>query len=74
MIVPRRYLATVILPDKTNLSAEASCDRYLAGRLILVQSILSAMPLHYMSSMIVPRRVLSAIGRRRRAFLWTEGG
>jgi len=59
----------------------SSCDRYLAGwkasllnragRLVLATSVLSSLPLHYMSALLVPRTVIKAIDKRRRAFFWT---
>ena len=58
-----------------------SCDKYLsgwrasllnrAGRLTLSTSVLSSIPLHYISAINVPKTVIKAIDRRRRAFFWT---
>lgn len=41
------------------------------GRLILVNSVLSALPLHFLSFYILPSWVLKRIDRIRRSFLWT---
>ncbi|WVZ88424.1 hypothetical protein U9M48_034947, partial [Paspalum notatum var. saurae] len=55
--------------------------RYLAGwkatllnraaRLVLAASVLSSLPLHYMSALIIPKTVIKAVDRRQRAFFWT---
>ncbi|WVZ83332.1 LOW QUALITY PROTEIN: hypothetical protein U9M48_030493 [Paspalum notatum var. saurae] len=82
---PQRYLGLPLTPHKVAVSdfspLIASCDRYLAGwkatllnrvgRLTLCSSILSALPLHYMSALQIPRSVIKAIDRKRRAFFWT---
>jgi hypothetical protein len=58
----------------------SSCDKYLsgwqasllnrAGKLTLTTSMLSAVPLHYMSAINIPKKVIKAIDQRRRAFFW----
>jgi hypothetical protein len=58
-----------------------SCDKYLAGwrasllnragRLTFSTAVLSAVPLHYLSAINVPKTVIKAIDRRQRAFFWT---
>jgi hypothetical protein len=58
-----------------------SCDKHLAGwrasllnragRLTFSTAVLSAVPLHYLSAINVPKTVIKAIDRRRRAFFWT---
>ncbi|KAK1685871.1 hypothetical protein QYE76_046719 [Lolium multiflorum] len=43
----------------------------IGGRLILVNSVLTAMLAHAMSAGLLPAGVIEAIDKRRRAFLWT---
>lgn len=43
----------------------------IGGRLLLVNSVLTAMLSHAMSSGLLPKGVVEAIDKRRRAFLWT---
>lgn len=40
------------------------------GRLVLVNSVLSAMPIHYMSFYILPKWVIQRADRIRRSFFW----
>lgn len=40
------------------------------GRLILVKSVLSAIPIHYMQAIKIPKWVFNHIDRIRRNFLW----
>jgi hypothetical protein len=82
---PQTYLGLPLSPHKISVSdclpLISSCDKYLsgwratllnrAGRLTLTTSVLSAVPLHYMSALNVPKTVIKAIDRRRRAFFWT---
>ena len=82
---PQTYLGLPLTPHKVSVSdclpLITSCDKYLsgwrasllnrAGRLTLCTSVLSALPLHYMSAISVPKTVLKAIDKRRRAFFWT---
>jgi mannosylglycoprotein endo-beta-mannosidase len=82
---PQTYLGLPLTPHKVTVSdclpLIASCDKYLfgwqasllnsVGRLTLCTSVLSALPLHYMSALDVPKTVIKAIDRRRRAFFWT---
>lgn len=59
----------------------AKCDKYLSGwhgkllstggRLVLTNAVLSSLPVYWMSSLLLPKGVIDAIDRRRRAFLWT---
>lgn len=59
----------------------AKCDKYLAGwkgcllskggHLTLVNAILSCVPVYHMCSLPLPKGVIAAIHRRRRAFLLT---
>lgn len=59
----------------------SSCDKHLsgwrasllnrAGCLVLSTAVLSSVPLHYMSALEVPKTIIKAIDRRRRAFFWT---
>jgi hypothetical protein len=59
----------------------ASYDKYLSswhasllnrvGRLTLCTSVLSSLPIHYMSSLGLHKTVIKAIDHRQRAFFWT---
>lgn len=40
------------------------------GRLTLVKSVLTALPLHYMQAIKIPKGVIKHIDRARRQFLW----
>jgi hypothetical protein len=82
---PQTYLGLPLSPFKISvadcLPLISSCDKYLsgwrasllnrAGRLTLSTAILRSIPLHYMSAMCIPKTVIQAIDRRRRAFFWT---
>ena len=82
---PQTYLGLPLSTHKFRASdlapVIAKCDKYLAGwrgsctpiggRLILVNSVLSALLSHAMAAGIIPHGVLEAIDKCRRAFLWT---
>jgi hypothetical protein len=82
---PQTYLGLPLSPHKISVSdclpLISSCDKYLsgwrasllnrAGRLTLCTSVLSAVPLHYMSALNIPKTVIKAIDKRRRAFFLT---
>ena len=40
------------------------------GRVTLVKAVLSAMPLHYMQVLTIPKGVLKHLDKMRRDFLW----
>lgn len=40
------------------------------GRLALINSVLSALPSYMMGAILLPKRVIAAIDKRRRAFFW----
>jgi hypothetical protein len=79
---PQTYLGLPLSPNKISvancLPLISSVDKYLsgwrasllnrAGRLTLCTSVLSALPLHFMMALNVPKTVIKAIDRRRRAF------
>lgn len=44
------------------------------GRLVLMNSVLSSIPIFFMSSFILPKWVLKRIDQIRRAFLWGQSG
>lgn len=82
---PQTYLGLPLSPHKISVSdclpLISSCDKHLAGwrasllnragRLTLSTAVLSSVPLHFMSAINVPKTVIKAIDRRRRAFFWT---
>ena len=43
---------------------------HLAGRAMLVKAVLAAIPIYLLLAMDVPRWLVKAIDKRRRAFLW----
>jgi hypothetical protein len=81
----QNYLGLPLSPYKLSIfdcaPIIASCDRNLAswralllnraGRLTLASTVLSALPLHFMSAIGLHKTVIKAIDRRRRAFFWT---
>ena len=82
---PQTYLGLPLNTHKVSVSdclpLISSCDKYLSGwrasllnrsgRLTLCTSVLSAVPLHYMSALCIPKTVIKAIEKRQRAFFWT---
>jgi len=42
----------------------------LAGRLVLVKAVLTAVPIHLLIALDVPGWLIRMIDKRRRAFLW----
>lgn len=79
---PQTYLGLPLSPNKISvndcLPLLSSCDKHLfewhasllnrARRLTLSTAILSSVPLHYMSALEIPKTIIKAIDRRRRAF------
>lgn len=41
------------------------------GRLVVIKSVLSTMPVYQLMEMKLPKWVLTAIGKRRRSLLWS---
>lgn len=74
-------LCTTKLHNSDYIPLIAKCDKYLAGwkgrllskggHLVLINSVLSAVPVYHMCSLPLPKGVIAAIDRRRRSFLWT---
>lgn len=64
--------AYILLIEKLNKKLGGWAEKFLsiAGRLVLLNSILSALPMHYMSVMRLPEWVIEEIDRIRRRFLW----
>ncbi|CAD6247846.1 unnamed protein product [Miscanthus lutarioriparius] len=84
---PQPYLGLHLSPHKLKVSDYqpliSSFDRYLAGwkskllssggRVILVNVVLSGLPIHYMLAILLPKTMREMIDSRRRAFLWSGG-
>lgn len=82
---PQTYLGLPLSPNKLKVSDYqpliSTVDRYLSGwkarllsvggRLILVNAVLSSLPIYFMSSNLTPKTVREILDARRRAFLWT---
>jgi len=82
---PQTYLGLPLSPHKLKFADYQpllfSFDRYLAGwkarlpstggRIVLVNSVLGSLPIFYMSSILLPKKVVEALDAKRRAFLWT---
>ena len=82
---PQTYLGLPLSPHKLRctdyLPMLNSFDGYLAGwkarllstggHMVLVNAVLSSLPIYYMSSILLPKYVRDYIDARRRAFLWT---
>lgn len=81
---PQPYLGLLLSCNKLHnadfLPLIAKCDKYLAGwkgqllsggGLTLTNAVLSSVPVYHMCSLPLPKGVIAAIDRRRRAFLWT---
>lgn len=45
----------------------------LGGRLVLINAVLSAVPVYAMAALELPSLVMRAIDGLRRSFLWTGG-
>lgn len=85
---PQPYLGLPLSPHKLRVSGYqpliSSFDRYLVGwkskllssggRVVLVNAVLSSLPIHYMLALLIPKTVRDQIDARRRAFLWSGGG
>lgn len=79
------YLGLPLSPHKLRVSDYqpliCRVDRYLSGwkarllsfggRLVLVNAVLSSLPVYYMSSTLLPKTVIDALDARRRSFLLT---
>jgi hypothetical protein len=75
---PQTYLGLPLSPHKLKVADYqpliTSFDRYLAGWkawLLLVNSVLGSLPVHYTSAVLLPKTVREQLDARRRAFLWT---
>jgi hypothetical protein len=81
---PQTYLGLPLSAHKLRLLAFApliaKVDRYLSGwraillspgeRLVLINAVLDALPTYAMGAMELPARMLAALDKLRRAFLW----
>ncbi|KAJ4815734.1 RNA-directed DNA polymerase (reverse transcriptase)-related family protein [Rhynchospora pubera] len=70
----RRNWLDVIDKIKKKLSSWKGNLLSLGGRLILINSVLSAIPLYFLSFFKVPKWVLLSFNRLRRTFLWGQKG
>lgn len=68
--LPRTAYIPLIEKLNKKLGGWAANFLSIAGRLVLLNSILSALPMHYMSVMRLPEWVITEIDRIRRRFLW----
>lgn len=82
---PQPYLGLALLAMKLHNSdfipLISKCDKYLdgwkghrlstGGRLVLVNTVLSSMPIYHMRSLPLPKGIIAAIDRHCRSFLWT---
>ncbi|KAE8726444.1 hypothetical protein F3Y22_tig00006886pilonHSYRG00006 [Hibiscus syriacus] len=73
---PRRVSVWDPVIDKcrTKLSRWKSIFLSFVGRIVLINSVLSSLPLYYMSLYSVPKTVLWKIDKIRRDFLWGSYG
>lgn len=84
-MVVETYLGLPLSPQKLKFADYqpliTSFDRYLAGwkarllstggRIVLVNSVLGSLPIYFMSSALLPKKVREVLDAKRRAFLWT---
>lgn len=84
---PQTYLGLPLSCDKLRLEdfepMIAKIDKYLAGwcatllslsgRLVLIDAVLSAIPVYAMGALELPAAALRAVDALRRAFLWSGG-
>jgi hypothetical protein len=68
-----RFTDFVLIMTKSDMNLSGWCGWCLpiGGRLIHVNSVLTAMLAHAMGDGILPADVVEAIDKRPRAFLWT---
>lgn len=69
---PLPRTAYISLIEKLNKKLASWATKFLsiAGRLVLLNSILSALPVHYMTVLALPEWVLAKIDKIRKRFLW----
>lgn len=65
-------IAYISLIEKLNKKLASWATKFLsiAGRLVLLNSVLSSLPMHYMMVLALPEWVLAKIDKIRRRFLW----
>lgn len=68
--LPRTAYIPLIEKLNKRLAGWAANFLSIAGRLVLLNSILSSLPMHYMSVLALPAWVLLKIDRIRKRFLW----
>ena len=68
--LPRTAYIQLIEKLNKRLAAWAAKFLSIAGRLVLLNSVLSSIPVHYMSVLRLPQWVLNKIDKIRRRFLW----
>lgn len=72
--LPRRAYLDLLNKLNKRLAGWAACFLSIAGRLVLLNSILSSLPVYYMSVLNMPQWVLDHIDKIRRPFLWHGAG
>ncbi|CAA7029674.1 unnamed protein product [Microthlaspi erraticum] len=60
----------VLARVSARLAGWKSCVLSMAGRLTLTKSVLSSIPVHSMSSVMLPQSTLSSLDKISRSFLW----
>lgn len=69
---PRRAATLQLVTDSMRKRLSRWKDRHLSlgGRIVLIQPVLSGIPLYYLSFSCLPRLVLKNLIRIQRSFLW----
>jgi hypothetical protein len=68
--LPKESYFNLIHQEEQKLSGWKADLLSIGGRLVLLNSVLTAKPLYYMSAFILPRWVIVKLDKIRRRFLW----